>query len=498
MSDHVGDDPTPRAGSGAPRRSATQLASDPAFSGTYAPRRGKYASWADVPVPFVIPHRGAGELVAPENTMESFRTGIGMGLGVMDGGDYRVLTDGTLTCMHDRDMRRSTLNGLGVNVDDLNGPAWQQVVINAGSWFGGNWGNLAAPTARQVFAEFGGSVLLTPEPKTDTSANSSPALIQAISDYGLKRTAMFCSGVLSDCVAALAAGITSTCWIISGAATPVATNTTALSGTGVQYVALDYNAVSTATVSAYIAAGYKVLMYTPTRQKDKAIYDALGVTGYWSNDPLYFAGDVTKYRKTTAPWVKTGAFYHGHQSPTSTVSTDRGVFVGSAGAYRWQQTSDVEVLQGWACPLANAAGTYTITDPVTFDTVIGDTSRHTDMFVCQATDHPYNNQGAAETWANGYFCLLRATGALSAYKVTAGVATLIGTSTSPTAITSGGTATLTCAVTPTTVTFSRSDIGGANNTVTITDSAYRGGYFYLGTQGATAGQRVSHGAVTIS
>lgn len=36
MSDHVGDDPTPHAGSGAPRRSATQLASDPAFTGTYA------------------------------------------------------------------------------------------------------------------------------------------------------------------------------------------------------------------------------------------------------------------------------------------------------------------------------------------------------------------------------------------------------------------------------------------------------------------------------
>jgi glycerophosphoryl diester phosphodiesterase len=461
-------------------------------------RQSRYGSWADIPTPFVIPHRGAGEMVAPENTMEAFRVGVDMGFGAVDGGDFRQLPDGTLAAMHDRDMRRTSLTGLSVNVDDLSAQAWRQVVINAGTWFGGNWGNLSAPTARQLFAEFGGSVLMTPEPKNDSGTNASTALIQAILDYGMKRTAMFCSLTLSDCVAALAAGITSACYIIPSTATPVATFTAQLSGTGVQYVALDFSSASTATISAYIAAGYKVVLYTPTRQKDKTTYDALGVSGYWSNDPLYFAGDVTKYRKTTAPWVKSGTFYHGHQSPTSAVDSNRGTFVGSAGAYRWQQTQDSYILQGWACPVANAASSYTITDPVTFDTVIGDTSRHTDMFVCQATDHAYNNQGSSETWANGYFCLLRATGSLSAYKVTAGVAALIGTSTSPTAIVSGGTATITCAVTPTTVTFSRSDVGGANNTVTITDSAFRGGYFYLGTQGATAGQRVSHGAVTIT
>lgn len=498
MSDRPGGDPTPRAGEGgAYRKTPTQLASDPAFTGTYAPRRGRYKTWSDIPTPFVVPHRGAGEFIAPENTKDAFRTGMEMGFGAIDGGDYRLLPDGTLANMHDRDMRRTSLTGLGVNVDDLSGPAWRQVAVNAGSWFGGNWGNLSTTTAREIFAEFSG-ILMTPEPKNDSGTNASAALIQAITDYGMKQTAMFCSLTLADCVSALAAGITTACYIIPGAATPVATNTAALAGTGIQYVGLDFSAASTSTVSAYIAAGYKVLLYTLTRQKDKAIYDALGVTGYWSNDPLYFAGDVTKYRRTTAPWVKTGAFYHGHQSPTNAVDTNRGTFVGTAGACRWQQTVDSYILQGWACPVANAASSYTITDPTTWDTVIGDTSRHTDMFVCQATDHPYNNQGAAETWANGYYCLLRATGALSAYKITAGVVTLIGTSTSPTAITSGGTATITCAVTPTTVTFSRSDIGGANNTVTITDSAYRGGYFYIGTQGASAGQRVSHGAVTIT
>jgi glycerophosphoryl diester phosphodiesterase len=409
-------------------RVVNHVRSDAALAGNYRSFSGPYKTWADLPEPWVVPHRGAGALLAPQNTVQAFRQGVAYGLGVIDGGDFRTTTDGAIVSMHDRLLSTLTTYPSG-NVDDISSIEFLAAGLDTTRWFGPGYGTLAPMSADEALA-FGYQSLLTPEAKENSGGDTTYlAVVAKIVKAGLQNRVLFCSFNLSDCTYALAQGIPNVCLLTLGAQT-AATVLASLSGTGVKYVAVEAATNADGVFTALVAGGVKVVAFTLTRQYDWAHYQSLGVIGCWADDPvrLAYASTPTKYRVTTAPWARTGMFSHGMMNETGNVDpTERGKMVGGTGAWRWQmsQSHDDDVLAGPLCPVANAAGTYTLTVPLVFDAIGSDTSRHGDVAFGFADDRGWRNNG--ESFGNGYLLLLRATGAMALFKVTNGSASQVGT-----------------------------------------------------------------------
>jgi glycerophosphoryl diester phosphodiesterase len=494
--------------------------------------------------------------------MEAFRIGHSMDLGVVDGGDIRVLADGTFACMHDRDMRFTTLAGTGTNVDDLSGPGWANVVIDGTKAVGPGWStNIKAPTGRQIWDELGDKTLLSPEWKSD---GGDPLGYQAMIDYmvraGMGERVLFNSFSLPACQYAVANGIPNVCWNLPTPANTGA-NMTSLNGSGIKYVGMS-GVPADSVITPYIAAGYKVMLGPVGRQNASANPSmehlrTLGVTGYYLDDPLYEAGLTSKYRVTVAPWTKSGTFYHGHKGS----DTNRGTFVGSPGFWRFQANIDRFWLLGWACPIANAASSYTLTVPIVIDAIGTNTTRHADVVFGALRDEWLD--AVARTEFTGYSAILRANGGVVLFKYVSGAPTQIGTVTSTaiqqvtlsaglaagTAITSlpvnaltaatvagaqwslpngqivtasagaasGATAIPVTSVTPLVAVASgavlaqqatlKIDVSSTTITVTrtdtghtfnVADTTYRGGYAYVGTLGTTDGFLASFGKITVT
>jgi glycerophosphoryl diester phosphodiesterase len=391
---------------------------------------GRYKKWTDLPEPFYIPHRGAGPAIAPDNTMEAFRIGHSMDLGVVDGGDIRVLPDGTFANMHDRDMRFTNLAGTGTNVDDLSGPGWANLVIDGTKSTGAGWPtNMKAPTGRQIWDELGDKTLLSPEWKQD---GGDPLGYQAMIDYmvraGMGERVLFNSFNLPACQYAVANGIPNACWNLPTAANTTA-NLAALAGTGVKYVGMS-GVPAANIITAYISAGYKAIIGPVGRLNaignvSMASVAGLGVSGFYLDDPLYESGQTSKYRVTVAPWTKSGTFYHGHKGSDAL----RGTFVGSPGFWRFQvPVADRFFLLGWACPLVNAAASYTLTVPIVFDAIGANTTRHADVVFGALRDEWLDFGVRAEF--TGYQAITRANGQITLYKYVNGSLSQIGTVTS--------------------------------------------------------------------
>lgn len=437
-------------------------------------RRGVVVS--DLTFPVFIGHRGAANLF-PENTMEGFEAAIASGCKAIEAGDVYTLADGSaLGVMHDTTVDR-TSTGTG-NVADLTAGSFQNLTLDAGAWLGGGWGNLKPPLFQSVVNRIGGRVVSFPESKDGNSAAKMAARINAA---GVGQSFVICSFNFADASAAVAAGVQA-CYLDTDGTTKTPSQIVAA---GIQWVCVDFTAVSAPTVSALKAAGLKVLAYTVNRQSEKAAAVALGITdGYFSDDPIYIQGTV--HRRTTDPF-KAQTFYHGHLPYNPAADpTLRGAFTAPGD---WGYTDSTSAfykgsLQGWACPLANAANSYTITLSMVIDAVNGgDTTRWGSVFLGAPDDRAYANQAVAGE--NGYHVLFRANGNLDLFKVVNGVATSIGSKTTGvTALTLGSTvATYTIAVTPTTINVSRTDV--AYSIGAITDSTVRGAYFHLGRNAAS-------------
>ena len=244
-------------------------------------------------------------------------------------------------------------------------------------------------------------------------------------------------------------------------------------------------------------AGIKTVAYTINRQKDMATWTARNSDGILTDQVLYVNGVANgyQYRKTTAPWVKDGRIPPLLHFSQGGASGEQVGIVGTPGAYRLQPASTHKsaILQAWACPLANAAGTYTLTVPFTIDATDSDASSWVGIYFGNPDDTTpaYN----LDVPGNGWLCMIRQSGSLQVYKVTNGAGTSVGTG-STVAIPAGGSATVTVQVTPTAITFTRTDSGGFPP-ITITDSAYRGAYWHLRANTKNAGI-YSFGAVTVS
>jgi glycerophosphoryl diester phosphodiesterase len=466
---------------------ATDLADAPALKGAFR----RFPRIADLPTPVIVAHRAAG-MLSPENTREAARIAAALGPDIVpDVGDFRSTADGGVVAMHDAAMTRTT--SLTGNLSDYTLAALRRsAFVDASSWFGGGWSDLMIPTAEELAADHLGDRVISIETKDQ---NATDRWVSLIESTGAGPSVLVTAATTEWTAQFLPSGAVAAPYQTASqiAAGNMATYGASLIAAGVSNVQVQHGS-DLAKIAALQAQGIDVWVYDVFRHQEFDTYNGLGIRGFILDDPLYTSRQTSRYRRTSVSWTRSGTFGHGHLSATTAVDANRGFFTGTAGAYRWSQTLNGHVLVGELCPLVTPTA-YTLTVPITFDTLPSDMSRWAGVYFGQATDQSFVD-GVGAAWRNGYNLLLRANGDAALYKVTAGVAAQIGSTSVMPDLTAGATVTLTIAVDGTGINVTRSDGGAA---ITSTDTAYRGGYLFLGNTVAASGSgRASFGAVAVA
>lgn len=451
-----------------------------AFTGTAAQLRDKLAGEVFATgypngisaqsAPYVLWHRG-GSLLAPENTIQAFRYAVARGAKFLEM-DVRLMADGSFGCCHDTTIDyMTTATG---NVANQSAIRWQSLTVDCSQWLGPDWPNLSGLTLfEDVLREFGNKVILLPE--IAHTATERGVLMAAL----LKKYNISTDMVIVECgsndplVPVREAGYQT---LLYGAGLVADT----VGAQGHQWVGIPYTE-SAGQVAALKATGAKVLMYTVNRQKDYNAAIAKGADGVISDDPLYVSN--THPRKTADPYLMQSRWdgmgiYPNHSAANKLIST--GIFT-TAGAWEINNAAASvhnSTLQGWGCPINNDMNATSYRIDFTTDLISAlDTGRWFGVHL--TTDDEAYTDGYSNT-ANGYQILIRKSGQLQVYRITAGTPTLL-SSFSGTARADGDSVPYRVTVSPTQITVARTNNA---DTLTVTDSTHRGlPYFRFGSAG---------------
>jgi glycerophosphoryl diester phosphodiesterase len=226
----------------------------------------------------LIAHRGAADLY-PENTTEAYRAALASGLRVLEQ-DVCTLGDGALGVMHDATVDRTTF-GTG-KTQAFDRTSWRRLRIRTQPHHGPAFDDIAPPLFDDVLAEFKDRVLFVPEAKTP---GSGPALVDALLRAGIARDhALVQAFALDDLVPAVQAGYPA--MFLTRTASDIA----AARALGATWVGI--NRMATDSVfRAWIAAGFKATAYTIGTRAERDRLLALGVSGFFSDDPHRLMAD---------------------------------------------------------------------------------------------------------------------------------------------------------------------------------------------------------------
>jgi glycerophosphoryl diester phosphodiesterase len=443
---------------------------------------GSSAPWAgldSLTAPRWIAHRGA-TLMAPENTIESFRMCAALDADAIEIDVYKV-ADGGLFVMHDTTMdRTSNLSG---STAALTTPAALRGRIDAGNWFANTWPNdLRIPLFSDVLAEVGNTI---PMIVHCNNAGSGAAAVAEILRQEMEQSVLLMAWNETELAAARTAGIPTVLLDADGVLT--GQTYAGLIAAGTRYLGVDHSQTTAATINAAAAAGLRVLVYTVNRRSAFAALPTTGsVWGVISDDPWYVRGAQSM---RTSDLFAAGTFFHG--MPGITDAGDyRGGFQTGTPSYFQLDTSGtalasnggyVSTLQGYLGPLAN---TFTIDFDYILD--VADYATASLQLTLTVGDGQYDDDTAGTTARpNGYNVLVRSNGTIDVYKIASAAATNIGT-VATAAVAAGSTQHLRVQVTATQIIVTRTNIA-APNSVTITDNTYRGGmYPHLGVRDTKA------------
>lgn len=434
-----------------------------AQSATHRPAH--VAEVADLSFPLVIAHRGGANLF-PENTMAAYEGAAALGCQAIEAGDLQLTADGGLVAMHDTTVDRTT-TGSG-NVADHTTPGIATLTVDSSAWFGGGWADQPVPFFADVLDRLGGSVVLVPESKSAGAATST-AIIDAVVARGLQKSVIIQSFQLTDIALISAAGIAALYLMGTGVeATP-----SAIVAAGAMFIGLNQHAPDFAAVVASLrAVGLRVLAWTVDMQRDHDIVLAAGCDGIVTNEPLYAARNYS-YRSTRAPWPTDGTFSHGMLVYPGvgpfiaypTMRGGRGPFVGVPGAWRWA-LGDTPYLAGPVCPVADAAGSYSITVQLAFDVPpTSDLTRWAGCYFAVATDDCPDDTDTS----TGYLVAMRWNGTLQVF----------GQPDDRTGMVSRGTTTTSAIVTPVLSGALSAGVAVTLLTVTPTSHAMKSGHRFL-------------------
>ncbi|MFA0844337.1 glycerophosphodiester phosphodiesterase [Streptomyces rochei] len=450
-------------------------------SGTVSP----WAALEQQAAPRWIAHRG-GALLAPENTIEAVRMASALAADAVEIDVYRT-PDGGLFCMHDTTVDR-TSNLVGTT-SSLTVPGALRGRIDAGTWFANTWpSDLRIPLFADVLAEAGNTIPIIVH---CNNAGSGAAAVAEIQRQELDASTLIMAWNETELAAARAAGIPSLLLDSDGVLS--GQTYAGLLAAGTQYLGVDYSQASNATIEAAAAAGLRVMVFTVNRRSDCAALPTNGsVWAVISDDPWYVRSGQTMRSGdlyTAQTWyhgmqgITDGAGYRGFFQALGWYGLDTsGTALASNGGY-------VSCLQGYLGPLPS---TFTLDLDFLFDVV--DYTTASMQVTLTVGDREYDDDTTGTVARpNGYNVLVRGNGTLDIYKVTGGTATQIATASTAT-VPTGSTQHLRIQMTATQIIVTRTNIA-APNSVTATDSTYRGGlYPHLGVRDTKT--RFAHLAVT--
>ncbi|MEV5751267.1 glycerophosphodiester phosphodiesterase family protein [Actinoallomurus sp. NPDC052308] len=454
----------------------------------FSPQRSTTRSprLTDLPQRFFIAHRSAGAFLAPENTEQALKAGVADPDADLLEFDIQVLKDGVGGVMHDPTVDRVT-TGTG-NVADFDSAAFQKLVIDAPSWFGGKATTTHPLLFTQVLDEFAGKTRLLAHPKTTEAMR---LVIDELTRRNLTGSVMVQTFSRSDAVLAEQAGITAQV-IVGGAQQATIDTPEAIKADGLKRVSV-WSALPDSLIASYVKAGLTVACYDVNRQYRRDELYRLGVQGIDTNDPPYVRGDVARYRRTRDPFT-TQNWWYGQisqsQYPEALGPRQRGRFIAPGWWHVNLGDYPLLALQGWAV----LPKSYTLRLKMRWDSLGTDKSRWGGVYFSAVRDSAFTS--ADSPLNGGYLAVLRRDGTLILYRKDAGHTTRLKSVRTP-ALKKGTIATLRISVTKSSVTVVRYD--GPDKSITAKDSRYRGRYLYLGRYASTGhqGPGLSFGGVSI-
>lgn len=428
--------------------------------------------------PMYIGHRGSS-LLYPEETNTAYRNSLSDGCQFLES-DVRVLTDGALAMMHDTTVDRTT-TGTG-NVTSFNAATWKALNVDADAVMG-----LTSIFSNTLHPELLDDHLVTFSDKAvfvieDNDFNAMTAIVANLIKRGIRRDQVILQCFNYDQLKiATDAGYEGIYLCSNGGYANIAfikANRINWVGAGISSTPM-----TDAEIQNWITAGIKVVCWTVNRRSIRDAKLALGVVGFFTDDPAYLKSTTPLYTRdqfSRQMWVP------GMIGGASSLGTDasRGVFVApNKWGYNVTTAGYSGCLQGYLCPLLGktAPSTYTIDFKLAF-TAYSDTTRWASVFI--SPDDQQFVDGAADG-NNGYHFLVRKNGTLDVYRKDKNVASVnIGTITG-TAFTDSVDTPCRITVTPTTIKIAVLNGSGVDQqNITVSTTAYRGGYVHLGRSGA--------------
>ena len=374
--------------------------------------------------------------------------------------------------MHDSTVNRTTSStGTG---QDLTLAQWQALRLDPTTYLGAGYSDTEPPP---IFSDVCGMIshrgIILPEAK---NAGSGALIAAHAKRIGLKRNQMIVQSFsLPELVTPARYGY-DCLYLISLLAN--VSDWQAIKDLGISFVGYGENAAGDETaISNARAVGVGIIRYALNRRAQFAYEVSLGCVGVMSDEAEYLSRTTAIATRDT--FTADGKWMSGMIANNG----NRGLIY---AGYVWGFAAAVGAaysgaLMGWACPLASPTN-FTLSFTFKHESLYaGDISRWGSAFICTDDDTEHKDLPTDEI--QGYHILVRANGQMQIYKkAKGGAASQIATS-SGTAFTIGNFVTISITVTPTTITVSRSD---TDQTTTVTDAAYRGGYFHLGRNGCSA------------
>jgi len=419
--------------------------------------------------PVIIAHRGdAG--INVENSMSAFSASSSVGAPVEM--DAVIINDSSeLGMMHDSTVDR-TSSSTG-SATSFTATQWKDITLDPSVWFGAGYPDTEKlPLFSEVCALMANRGVFLPEAK---STGSGLLICKIAKRFGIQSKQMIVqSFYLAELVAPAAYGYE--CLFLVSALSTI-TDWQALKDLKIKYVCYgNTESGNDVRIAAAKSIGINVLRYTRNRRTDVATELALGAIGVMADEAEYLSRTTALATRDTftadGKWMSGMIANYGNRGL---------IYPGYVWGYETLWGGYAGCLMGWACPLASPTN-FTLSFTFKYESLnAGDITRWVSAFIC--ADDDTEHKDATIDQVQGYHVLIRANGQMNIYsKAKGGAATLIATS-SGTAFTIGNFVTITIAVTPTTITVSRSDTA---QTTTVTDATYRGGYFHIGRNGCYA------------
>ena len=423
---------------------------------------------------YYIVHRGGGDIV-PENSIEAYERAFSLGAQAFEI-SVHLAPDGELWVNHDTTTGRT--GDPDLPIASTPSTALRMVKLSKMTQTGSAWSGSNGPRMvrfEEILRRWGGRAVLFCEAKADAAY---PSMVALIERYGLKDCTVIKAFHSSARLAEAKSAGYKTFGYFGTKAEVTQANVDSLVARNTDYIVLPYFDVDVLTpmpdaeVARCVATGRHVLMYPLHRRVDVARNKARGVRGFITAGPGYVD------RSTALATVD--QFWSGAATPGLLTLDQSGASYAptwvASNILRLARAGQHFVTLGDLSPIANAAGTYRITFEAAWSTLPGDLNANLTLAFGRADDSYYQHQRGV---GGGYHAICRGNGQVQLYRHTDGSTS--GTQLDGTASTTAPTAGLWMRfqldVTPTQLTWARTDVPGST---TFADSTHRGGYVHIG------------------